>query len=177
MGALGVAAVTSQPADAREPQLVVDVASNGTTIAFAGNTDPSGNPVNGTFFVIEGYIYPPNTLTPGAGGGVLPSGEPEFPALVIGTWFCSGTFVRRALASTNGIVAFTNQIFDLDLGAPGSKTLVTVGFEQAEAQSKRAVTGGTGRYARSNGQVTQFGYGPNITGAFNYQEAFSLTLI
>ncbi|WP_218081871.1 hypothetical protein [Anthocerotibacter panamensis] len=180
LGALGTAAAASQPAEARRLNLRVDVSGNGTTIGSSGPTDPAtGFPINGNNFVIEGFIYPFGTLTTtnGISNGVLPTGEPEFPELVIATWFCAGWFVRQGVFTPLGPQAFTNQIFDLVPSTPGTDTIITTGYEQAGPSGIRAVTGGTGRYARATGQVTQFGLGANITGGFGLRQVFEIVIL
>ncbi|AGY58077.1 hypothetical protein [Gloeobacter kilaueensis] len=174
LGALGAAVVTERPVYARQPTLLYDVSGNGTTIGLSGPLDPSGQPTNGTAFVIEGFLYKPGTLTPGAGDGVLPDGQPQYPDALVGVWFCSGWFVRKALAEVNGPVAFTTQLFDTIPGTPGAQVLLTSAYEQSSASYLRSIIGGTGKYAKIRGQVTQFSYGPNTSGGFNYQEAFEL---
>src|SRR5262245_48598368 len=50
-----------------------------------------GLPAYGSAFVTQGYIYPAGTLD--GTNGVLETGEPEFPDLVIGTWYCYGYLI------------------------------------------------------------------------------------
>jgi len=155
-----------------------DVAMNGFTFSFEGNTNANGYPAKGTPFVIEGYIYPAGTFARhGELSGVNPDGSPEFPDRVLGTWICRGWHLQDGDAVTGPVVA-TTQIFDLDPARTGLSTLTTDGIELADFDVVfyRAVTGGTGRYREASGQHSQVyvGGGVNVTGGFNTSFEFRL---
>lgn len=79
-----------------------DIAEDATRFVFdeAPVDEGSKLPLYGNPFVTQGYIYPPGTLGPS--NGVLATGEPEFPELVIGEWTCRGWFVGDGALSTTG---------------------------------------------------------------------------
>ncbi len=159
-----------------DQELDVDIACNGTTFVFQGPTTEAG-PANGASFVVQGFIYPAGTFADkGAGSGVLPNGEPEFPELVIGTWTCQGHFIGDGFATTSGPFVVTTQLYDLDGDDPGTRTLVSHGVELIDLNVpfERGVTGGTGEFNRAEGQVTQTAIGVNDTGLFNFTFQFRL---
>jgi hypothetical protein len=118
-------------------------------------------PVRGTTFVTEGYLYADGTLTcdGGACDGVVYDAEgnpaPEFPDQVVGTWTCYGTFVGDA-TTTSGPLVVTTQYYDLGDGY-GADMIVTTGWELADVgvPVDRAIIGGTGDHASASGIQTQ----------------------
>ena len=158
----------------------IDMAMNGSSFFFEGDTNGNGAPANGTPFVVSGYLYPGDTFeTYGDLSGVLPDGSPEFPELVIGTWICRGWHLQDGDAPTGPVVA-TTQIFDFESGQAGGQTVITDGIELADfgVPFRRAITGGSGRLTRVNHPQTKceqvyVGQGVNITGGFNAEFTFA----
>jgi len=112
----------------------------------------------GASFLAEGYLYRDGTLTceAFACNGVVYDADgvpsPEFPDALLGTWICAGTHLEDIAAGVQGPISFTTQLFDLGT-EPGTETIVTTGLELG-AMGKavdRAITGGTGQYARASG--------------------------
>ncbi len=119
-----------------------------------------GSPAYGGEFVTQGFIYPKGTLE--MGDGVDAEGNPQFPDLVIGTWFCRGWHVGNGARTETGPVVVTNQIFNFGEKF-GAKTITTDGVELADIGEpvKRAITGGTGRFRRAKGEQVQILEGLN----------------
>jgi hypothetical protein len=67
------------------------------------------------------------------------------------------------------VFVVTTQIYDVGDG-PGETTMVSDGIELIDLNVpfERALTGGTGQYARSEGVVIQEALGVNATGLFNF---------
>ena len=106
----------------------VDVAANGRTRVFRYPRDDKGQPANGAPFIIQGYVYPLNTLMrQGPQRGLHPNGLPEFPDQVMGRWYCKGWYINDGARATTGPYASTTQIFDLNSAEPGAETLITEG--------------------------------------------------
>ncbi len=149
--------------------LKFDVAENGTRFSPDETpVDANGLPAYGNEFITEGYLYPYGTLN--STNGVNADGTPEFPELVIGRWTCRGWHVGNGAQTVEGPIVATTQIFDLGRKA-GNRTIVTDGFELAEVnvRIKRAITGGTGKYAGAEGEQVQVllgfpntGFGVNL---------------
>ena len=142
--------------------LTVEVAETGSRfVPDPTLVDADGNPTRGGYFVTEGYIYEPGTLTctDAACDGVLYDEAgvptPEFPDAVLGTWTCYGVHTEDAATTTSGSLAATTQIFVL--GDDGEDTIVTSGFEYMDVglPISRAVIGGTGQYAATSGVQEQ----------------------
>ncbi|MFQ5520315.1 MAG: hypothetical protein ACE5FK_02855 [Candidatus Methylomirabilia bacterium] len=171
------ASIVVPKAGAEGKELAVDVACDANTFAFQGPTNEGGGPAYGASFVVQGVIYPEGTFEEhGSSTGLLPNGEPEFPELVIGKWTCKGWFIGDGIATESGPFVVTTQIYDLDPDHPGAKTLVSEGIELIDQNVpfKRAVTGGTGTFKSSGGQVTQKSVGVNATGLFNFTFEFDI---
>jgi len=139
---------------AAQGTLSVEVAETGSRfVPGATPVDADGNPTRGNFFVTEGYIYEPGTLTcaDDACNGVIYDeagiASPEFPDAVIGTWTCYGTHTEDSATTTTGSIVVTTQVFDFGDGA-GEDTIVTSGMEFIDVglPVSRAVIGGTGQY-------------------------------
>ncbi len=113
-----------------------------------------GSPAYGGEFITQGFIYPKGTLE--MGDGVDVNGNPQFPDLVIGTWFCRGWHVGDGAHTQTGPIVITHQIFNFGEKF-GAKTIATDGLELADIGEsiKRAITGGTGRYKRARGEQVQ----------------------
>ena len=125
--------------------------------------DSAGVPTRGNFFITEGYVYRPGTLTcaDGTCNGVLYDEQgnpsPEFPDRVLGTWTCYGTHTEDAGTLTSGAVVVTTQVFDLGKAVVGDHTVVSSGHELIDVgvPVQRAIVGGTGRYNDAGGTQTQ----------------------
>jgi hypothetical protein len=157
----------------------VDVAANGRTRVFRYPRDDKGQPANGAPFVIQGYIYPLNTLMrQGPKSGLHTNGSPEFPDQVMGRWYCKGWYINDAAQATTGPYASTTQIFDLSPAEPDAETLITEGVELADfnVPLTRPVTGGSGRFRLVRGVMKQTALAYNRTGARNLSYEFDLTL-
>ena len=113
-----------------------------------------GSPAYGGEFITQGFIYPKGTLK--LGDGVDADGNPQFPDLVIGTWFCRGWHIGDGAHTQTGPIVITHQIFNFGEKF-GVKTIATDGVELADIGEpiKRAITGGTGRYKRARGEQVQ----------------------
>lgn len=113
-----------------------------------------GSPAYGGEFVTQGFIYPKGTLE--MGEGVDADGNPQFPDLVIGTWFCRGWHIGDGAHTQTGPVVITNQLFNFGEKF-GTKTITTDGVELVDIGEpiKRAITGGTGVYKRARGEQVQ----------------------
>ena len=113
-----------------------------------------GMPAHGNTFVTQGYIYEYGTLK--GGNGVLADGSPEFPDKVIGEWTCRGVFVGAGAHTETGAWVVTTQLYNFG-SELGQNTLVTEGYEIADVNVniKRAITGGTGEYAQTRGEIAQ----------------------
>jgi len=131
-----------------------------------GPVSEDGLPKYGNAFVTGGYIYPAGTLD--ATNGVNPDGSPEFPAMVMGTWYCKGYFIADFTPESQGPLVLTTQVFDFG-DEPGRMTMTTEGLESATVgeEIKRAITGGTGRYRNVRGQIVQELLGANVTEGVN----------
>jgi hypothetical protein len=142
-----------------------DVAEDNTGFAL----DTSGayaydQPTLGGAFTTHGYIYPAGTLD--GSNGVLPSGEPEFPDLVIGEWTRQSYFAGEMI---------TRQMYDFG-DEFGNIGLVTEGYEVAnlEGVMERVITGGAGPYRNARGEGTQELVGYNATGGANLRLALEV---
>jgi len=146
-------------------KLIVDIAEDPSRFSFntTGPVLEDGSPAYGNPFVTQGYIYPENTLQNGD-SGVDSEGNPLYPELVIGEWTCRGVFVGEGMATVSGPIVNTTQLFSFyDLpGYDPSKlmkaiSIVTEGFELVDigVPIKRAITGGTGKFKRANGEAEQ----------------------
>jgi hypothetical protein len=140
--------------------LQFDVAEDPTKFVFddAPVFEEDGFPAYGNPFITQGYIYPYGTLDDSTGVIIDPeTGEahPEFPDLVLGTWFCRGWFIGDGAHTTEGPVVLTHQIYQFG-DEYGSMTFTTDGFERADdLPINRAITGGTGPFGKARGDVTQ----------------------
>jgi hypothetical protein len=118
-------------------------------------------PVRGTTFITEGYLYPEGTLScnDDACDGVVYDAagvpSPEFPDKVVGMWTCYGTTLEEGAVTSGPNVAST-QLYELG-AAPGADTVVSIGLELADigVPIQRAITGGTGEHAGASGVQSQ----------------------
>jgi hypothetical protein len=151
---------TQAASAAKGHRLAFDIAENGLKFVFDETPVHAndGLPAYGGEFVTQGYIYPAGTLTCDDNGcnGVNDDGSPEFPDKVIGEWTCWGFHVGDGAHTTTGPLVVTTQLYSLG-DAPGSKTIVTTGYELADQNQSflRAIAGGTGPYALARGEQTQ----------------------
>lgn len=160
-----------QPAAAERPtySFRLDVVQNATEFFFEGAVNENGIPAKGTPFVTTGYIYPGGTLaTYGTNRGITAAGDAEFPDLVLGTWTCRGWHLQDGDAET-GVVVVTTQTFDFDIENAGLHMIVTDGIELADFNVPfvRPITGGSGKFGRSSGQMRQTYLNFNESGGFN----------
>lgn len=128
--------------------------------------EEDGYPAYGNPFITQGYIYPKGTITCNDEGcsGVNPDGSPEFPDLVLGEWTCRGWFIGDGAHTTSGPVVITTQIYNFGTEF-GRDMLVSEGYELADegVVFQRAITGGTGKYNGSRGQISQSFLGWNAS--------------
>jgi hypothetical protein len=119
-----------------------------------------GSPAYGGEFITQGFIYPKGTLE--MGDGVDIEGNPQFPDLVIGTWFCRGWHIGDGAHTQTGPIVITNQLFNFGKKF-GAKTITTDGVELVDKGEpvKRAITGGTGHYKHARGEQVQIFAGLN----------------
>jgi hypothetical protein len=159
-------------------RFVVEVVENPLRFSF-DQLSPvlnDGSPAYGNPFVTEGYIYPAGTLKDGD-SGVDDQGKPLYPDKVLGQWTCRGVFVGEGMATITGPVVNTTQLFSFyktqgydPAKLSNATSVVTEGFEMVEVgvPVTRAITGGTGRFNRTRGEVKQTLLG--------YSEAFGVSL-
>lgn len=151
---LATALVAFSPALARADMLSgFDVAEDHTRFVFdEAPVFEDGMPAYGNAFITQGYIYPAGTLDDGV-EGVNPNGSPAFPNLVIGTWTCDGFFVGDGMRTTEGPIVISRQVYVFEDG----DVLITQGpeFMADGVQFTRAVTGGTGDYAKAPAELQQ----------------------
>jgi hypothetical protein len=143
--------------------LTVDVAETGSRFVPDEHfVDADGVPTRGTYFITDGYLYEPGTLTcvDGVCDGVVyddaGTPSPEFPDRLLGSWTCYCTHTADAATTVSGPLIVTTQVFDLG-AAPGEDTIVTSGFEliDVDVPVQRAIVGGTGNYGGVDGIETQ----------------------
>ncbi len=134
-----------------------DVAEDPTRFVFdkSGALDEEGLPDYGNTFVTQGYIYPYGTLK-GGDPGVDINGKPLYPDKVLGEWSCYGYIIGDGAHAETGPFVISEQIYDFGEEL-GSKSLISNGYELADIGKPflRAITGGTGPYAKARGQVTE----------------------
>lgn len=174
---MAVAAGDGPPDDrpGRPAPFAVDVAEDGTRFVFdEAPVLDNGYPAYGNSFVTQGYIYPVDTLD--ETNGVLDDGSPEFPDDVIGEWTCWGYFVGEGADTTDGPWVITTQVFEFSGATTGESTIVTTGFETPAGAGPafRAVTGGTGEWAGSGGEVVQLTLGHNASEGVNARFDFTI---
>ncbi len=155
--------------DQHSATLTVEVAETGSRFVPDEHfVDDGGVPTRGNYFVTEGYLYEPGTLTcaDGTCDGVVydssGSPSPEFPDRLVGTWTCYGTHTEDAATTSTGPIIVTTQVFDFG-EAPGEQSIVTSGFELIDVgvPVQRAIVGGTGEYTGATGTETQTMLGLN----------------
>lgn len=164
-------------------RLHFDVVELGTKFAFDETpVDDNGLPGYGNPFITQGVIYPPGIIEVDADGntnGVIVETDadgnriarPEFPDLVLGLWICRGTvFAEAGFNIESGPTVYSNQLYDFNTlsGGVGKISLETSGLELIDLNKRiaRAVTGGTGPFQRSRGEVKQTFVGVNASDGF-----------
>ncbi len=169
--------------EAGDAGLQFDVVEFGTKFAFDElPIDENGMPLYGNPFITQGVIYPPGTVTVDAEGnanGVIVETDaegnvtvrPEFPELVLGTWICKGTVLAEdGFNIESGPTVYTTQLFDFHAvsGEFGRISVETSGLELIDLNEgiQRAITGGTGAFARAGGEMQQVFVGVNASGGF-----------
>jgi hypothetical protein len=175
-----VALVGAQPrAEVAGPgpkPLVVDVAIDGSTWRMDDGSNPffpafTGALARGKTFIVSGRIYPANTLEQGGNfdSPNNPAG-PETPG-AIGVWVCRGTFnldIGQIAAGEAPHVTSTQFFYFSD-----GSSIVSDGPEGG-AVVVRAIVGGTGRFKRVRGDVTETPLGVNTSNMFNVRFAFGI---
>lgn len=152
--------LASDDDDEWEHLKAIEVAEDGTR--FVSDEAPvfasDGFPAYGAAFITQGYIYPAGTLTCNNNdcNGVNPDGSPEFPDLVMGEWTCWGYHIADGAHTATGPIVVTNQLFSFG-EEYGNVTLTTTGYEYVDFDLpfQRAITGGTGPFAKAGGEMTQ----------------------
>jgi hypothetical protein len=171
-GPFTTAMAQPKPADAAWKTIVIDVACDANTMRMVG-VDGDGLPVRGTTFIVDGKIYPANTIPLGDGFDIATPGD-------MGTWHCRGTFNfdwSEILAGKEPHVATIQQYH---FGSPGDflapDSLRSEGMEGVHAapHSSRVVYGGIGKFRGVIGEVKQETLGLNSTGLFNYRFTFKV---
>jgi hypothetical protein len=95
--------------DQQSGRLTVEVAETGSRFVPDEHfVDAEGVPTRGNYFVTDGYLYEPGTLTctDGSCNGVVyaddGSPSPQFPDQLLGTWTCYGTHTEDAATTSTG---------------------------------------------------------------------------
>jgi hypothetical protein len=165
-------------------KLRFDVVELGTKFAFdEAPVDENGLPGYGNPFITQGVIYPPGVIETDADGntnGVIVETDaegntvarPEFPELVLGIWICRGTvFADEGFNIQSGPTVHSTQLYDFSNvgGDFGRISLESSGLELIDLnkQIARAVTGGTGPFKRSRGEMRQTFIGINASQGFS----------
>jgi hypothetical protein len=184
-----LSAMANAGALASEPTFSVDIVAdcNRFITEGTGHLDPELNPQFGDFFMQEGLIYEGGTFEANCPEtrdcGLAADGTPEFPEQVIGKWTCYGSFVGQGIDTPEGTWLYSTQIYEFDVEEladdvfeAGRNLLVSHGPERIDLDVPflRAITGGTGRFQRSTGQVEQTKIGFNATTCENLTFAFDL---
>ena len=146
---LGVPPVPAGPQDG---MFVVDVAVDHETFAIIPSTGlvlhPQAlGPNRGTPFIVDGKIFPGDTLETGSGVG-----DPNQPGS-IGSWMCRGTFTSTL--ATEDIGFDTVQMFQFGDGNNIWTEGLEGGLGKIGVTTHRTIVGGTGRFKGAEGEVTQ----------------------
>jgi hypothetical protein len=147
--------------------VVLDVATDAGTLAYARPDAVTTGVHAGDSYVISGFVY---------GGFSIPYGDttdtfaPD-PAGSIGTIAMTGIFADDG-SDGNAPTISSTHVFSL-VNANG---LVTQGLEGASPVF-RALLGGTGVYSGAIGQVTEEILGTNGTGGYNLRFTFQLVTL
>jgi hypothetical protein len=156
------------PKENKGKVLEFDVAEDMSRFVFAPTPvfEEDGYPAYGNPFITQGYIYPKGTIACDDDGctGVNLDGSPEFPDLVLGEWTCRGWFIGDGAHTTSGPVVITTQVYNFGTEF-GRDMLVSEGYELADegVVFQRAITGGTGQYKGSRGEISQIFLGWNAS--------------
>lgn len=129
----------------------------------------------GDAFIVDGPIYPSHTLASGQ-----PNNDPKAPG-GIGTYRLRGTFLANAddfnravggdLAAPR-VISFATEMFSF---SNDESTILTEGeWPNARRAARRAVTGGTGRFAGVVGEAVEENIGENKQGFCNSRVTFRL---
>jgi hypothetical protein len=170
-GSLTTANAQGRPADAAWTTIVIDVACDADTMRMVGaGVD---GPLRGTTFIVNGKIYPANTIPMGNGFDIDTPGD-------IGSWSCRGTFHFDRSEFLTGKQPHQATIQQYHFGAPGDflapDSLRSEGMEGVSSApfTSRVVYGGTGEYRGVIGEVKQETLGRNSTGLFNFRFTFKV---
>jgi hypothetical protein len=153
--------VAGAPRDEENAQVfVLDVAIDAHTLNL-NNNDPAdrANPRRGSTFIVYGKVFP---------GGTIPSGVTPFDPDMdgsVGDWICRGVFLADIADIQSGAAALAFDTTQMFLLTTDENALFTEGLEgNVNVTTHRTVTGGTGRYRRVIGQVSQETIGVNRNG-------------
>jgi len=148
-----------------ERRITLDVACDGRTFRMNGGIPVPFGAVRGDTFIVNGKIYPADTLPTGTA-----SNSPDDPG-GIGTWICRGTFASSWAEIITGAEphGYNTQFHLFDDG----RGVVSDGPEGGVG-IVRAVVGGMGLLAGASGEMSEVELGRNSTGAANLR--FTITL-
>jgi hypothetical protein len=170
-GPVTTANAQGRPAEAAWHEIVIDVACDADTMRMVGVG--ADGPLRGTTFIVNGNIYPGNTIPLGDGFDIDTPGD-------IGSWSCRGTFNFDRSEFAEGKEPHIASIQQYHFGAPGDllapDSLRSEGMEGVSIApfSSRVVYGGTGQYRGVIGEVKQETLGRNSTGLFNFRFTFKV---
>ena len=152
-----------------EKTLILEVAQDSRTIA-RNRVDPNAvATARGDVALINGNIYPEDTIPPGFNGTFDPDAVPG-----IGTWRC----LIAILAEPPLIGAVTYYFSLAHEDDSGESMLIVQGLNSHLGQDSvpriLAIVGGTGEFGGATGEVREEVIGTNMTGAFNLRYEFRL---
>ena len=144
--------------------VVIDVALDGTTLAYSRADAASSGAHRGDSYVVSGWVYSAFTIPDGdAAASFVPD-----PSTSIGSIVMNGILVNEP--TDDSPMVSSTHVFSLD-NADG---LVTQGLEGSSPQF-RALLGGTGQFSGAIGQVSEQILGTNASGGYNIRFTFQLT--
>jgi hypothetical protein len=150
--------------------MVIDVACDASTLVLNTVSPTDTGPVRGTFFIVNGKIYPGGTIPDGNGFDINTPG-------LIGTWVCSGAFnfsISEIMSgSAPGQSTTQSYLFSPTGSLAVDDSLASVG-EEGGVTTHRVVPGGTGIYRGLIGEVKQEILGVNSSGLFNFRFTFTV---
>lgn len=151
----------------RTRTLHFDVSENAKRFVFDETPlHADGAPAYGNEFVTEGYLYIPGTLN--GTDGVNADGSPQYPDKVVGRWTCRGWHTGEGAKTVTGPWVVTHQVYDFG-AKPGQSMIVSDGLEVVDLDEPilRAISGGTGAFSQSRGEVRQTMIGFNQLNGVN----------
>jgi hypothetical protein len=151
-------------------QVVIDVACDATTFALNTTSSADTGPVRGSSFIVNGKIYPGGTIPAGNGFDINTPG-------LIGTWVCRGAFnfsIAQIMSGSAPAQSSTQSYLFSPTGSMAvDDSMASVG-EEGGLTTHRVVSGGTGIYRGTIGEVTQEILGVNSSGLFNFRFTFTI---